>query len=267
MNYLKELARRFHLADEEWFALQPFLEDPPNEADRNRLIEDLLGRIRTPAERDAILSCLDGIVESDRAVTREEAELLERYKAVLSGASSLELVLGSVRRLFQAPPPPALDLDEFLRNKILFKLRRRSDGNLQVTPEMHRNALLGGLMGIVAQADNDFDERELDEIARQIRAREFIDEPELELLLTIIQEESVRGLDRHRLIDEYARDSSLEDRVELMDLLFGVAAADGGLTHGELEELRAISSALHLSHRQYIDAKLRARQTDSVGPD
>ena len=48
-----------------------------------------------------------------------------------------------------------------------------------------------------------------------------------------------------------------------MDLLFGVAAADGGLPHLELEELRAISSALRLSHKQYINAKLRSRDKTS----
>ena len=69
----------------------------------------------------------------------------------------------------------------------------------------------------------------------------------------------MRGLDRHRLIAEYAADTDRDGRVELLDLLFGVAAADGAMKHPELEELRAISSALHLSHQQYIAAKLRAK--------
>jgi uncharacterized tellurite resistance protein B-like protein len=70
----------------------------------------------------------------------------------------------------------------------------------------------------------------------------------------------VRGLDRARLISEYTADAGFEDRVELLDLLFAVAAADGALTHPELEELRGISAAMNLSHRQYIDAKLRAKK-------
>jgi len=69
----------------------------------------------------------------------------------------------------------------------------------------------------------------------------------------------VRGLDRAILISEYVANATFDERVELLDLLFAVAAADRVLTFTELEELRSISAALGLSHRQYIDAKLRAR--------
>ena len=62
------------------------------------------------------------------------------------------------------------------------------------------------------------------------------------------------------MINEYAGNATLEERTEILDLLFAVATADGGLTHAELEELRAISSALHLSHKQYINAKVRIKE-------
>jgi uncharacterized tellurite resistance protein B-like protein len=94
--------------------------------------------------------------------------------------------------------------------------------------------------------------------------RGHFDPDSLEVLMTIIEEESVRGLDRAALISEYAAGASFEDRVELLDLLFAVAAADQTLTFAELEELRAVSAALGLSHRQYIDCKLRARAKSKV---
>jgi uncharacterized tellurite resistance protein B-like protein len=152
-----------------------------------------------------------------------------------------------------------MDLDEFLRNKILFKMRRRSEESLTVTPRIHRVALLGGLMGIVAHADGDIHEQELAEIRRQLARRGDFEDFDLDLLTTIIHEEAVRGLDRYRLLTEYTEGTTIDDRIELLDLLFTVAAADGGLTHPELEELRSMSSGLHLSHKQYIEAKLRAK--------
>lgn len=124
---------------------------------------------------------------------------------------------------------------------------------------------MGGLMGIVAQADGEIDYREMEEVRRQLQVRGTFDTHALELLVTIIQEESVRGLDRSRLIAEYTADAIFDDRVELMDLLFAVAAADGNLTHAELEELRGLSTAMNLSHRQYIDAKLRAKGAIGLG--
>ena len=257
LNYIKELARRFKLNDEEWFQLQPYIEDPVSEEEQMAVIQDLLSRIGSTAERQAAIGHIEGIIEADDRVSPEERDLLERYGAILKEPSSIDLLLGRVKNLFQAPQRrSAVDIDEFLRNKILFKLRRKAGDNL-VTPEMHRIALLGGLMGIVAHADHDINEQELAEIRRRLSDRGRFDETAMDLLVAIIQEESVRGLDRYHLIQEYAGDTGLAERTELLDLLFAIAGADGALTHAELEELRAISSALHLSHKQYINAKLR----------
>ena len=258
MNYIKELARRFDLDDEEWFALQPYLEDPPDENEREAVLRDLLSKVASDTERKAIVGHIEAVISADDRITSEESELLRRYKEILSEPSSLDLMLGRLKGLFQDQPRHSqVDLDEFLRNKIIFKLRRRHTEVLEVTPEMHRLALLGGLMGIVAHADHEIHEREMEEIRHQLNARGHFDDMGMDLLLAVIHEESVRGLDRYRLIGEYTRDATLDDRVELLDLLFSVAAADGGLTHLELEELRAMSSAMHLGHTQYINAKLR----------
>lgn len=263
LNYIKELARRFHLSDDEWFHLQPYLEDPVPEQEQEAVVLDLMDRIGSASERQAVIGHIRNLIEADDRISEEEKELLSRYEEVLSQPSSMGLMLSRVKGLLQKTPRrSSVDIDEFIRNKILFKLKRRA-GESQITPEMHHLALLGGLMGIVAHADHDISERELAEIERQLAARGMFDSDALGLLIAIIQEESVRGLDRHRLIAEYTGDANLEERVELLDMLFGIAAADGALTHAELEELRAISSALHLGHKQYIAAKLRAKE---VGP-
>ena len=259
-NYIKELARKFKLADSEWLELEPHLEDPISETEREHLFRDLLDRIATPRQRRAALTYLEGIANADSEITPQERELLERYRAILRDASTLELLGIRIKALFGKKDPAAfLDIDEFVRNKVLFKLRRRI-GSDRITPEMHRIALLGGLMGIVAQADGAIDERELAEIRRHLDLRGSFNPEELDLMVSIISEESVRGLDRARLIGEYARDADRSRRVELLDLLFAVAAADGALTHRELEQLRGIASALRLPHKRYIEAKLRARE-------
>ena len=259
LNYIKELARRFDLDDSDWFELQPYIEDPVSDDEQLAAIQDLLSRIGSASERETVIRHIEGVIHADTTVTPEEKELLQRYEDILKEPSSLDLMISRMKSVFQSPPTRSqMDIDEFLKNKILFKLRRIA-GDDSITPEMHRLALLGGLMGIVAHADHDINERELQEIRRRLAERGNFDEGALDLLLTIIHEESVRGLDRYRLINEYARHATLEERTEILDLLFAVAAADGGLTYSELEELRAISSALHLSHKQYINAKVRAK--------
>ena len=257
LNYIKELARRFDLDDSEWFELQPYIEEPVPEDEQEAVIRDLLSRIGSGSERQEVIRLIEGIIAAADRISDEERQLLKRYEEILNEPPSLNLMLGRVRNLFrESPRRSTVDVDEFLSNKILFKLRRRARKD-QITPDMHRLALLGGLMGIVAHADHEIHKRELEEIRRQLAQRGSFDDSTMDFLLAIINEESVRGLDRYRLIAEYAGDATLDERVELLDLLFGVAAADGAITHVELEELRAISAALHLSHKQYIEAKLR----------
>jgi len=259
LNYIKLLARNFRLDDDDWLKLQPYLEDAPSEQEVNALFEDLFNRIGTGTTRDAVIRYLEDIVSADEQITAEEHDFLEHYAAALKHASTGELLIRRMKGLFARPRPDLqLDLDEFLRNKILFKLRRRI-GTERITPNMRRLCALGGLMGIVARADGEIHPSEFEEIRNQIRIRNNFDAESLEILMSIIEEESVRGLDRASLISEYAASANFEERVDLMDLLFAVASADQPPTLPELEELRGISAALGLSHRQYIAAKVRGR--------
>ena len=260
LNYIKSLARKFDLSDADWLELEPHLEDPPTQTEVDAFFRDLLLRIGTPSGRDNVVRHIQQILNADVQITAEEHDFLEQYTLILKEASTVELLVGRMRGLFQKRPNAALvDLDEFVRNKIFFKLRRRI-GTDQISPEMYRLCVLGGLMGIVAQADGNFDQRESEEIRRQLQFRGQFDPDALDVLLTVVEEESVRGLDRARLVSEYTAKADFEERVKLLDLLFAVAAADGSLTYAELEELRGISAAMSLSHGQYISAKLRAKK-------
>ena len=260
INYLKTLAKRFNLGDSDWLELEPYLEDRPSESDVDALFQDLLTRICTPLGRNEVIRHLEGILNADNNISAEEHDFLEQYSLILKEASTVELLVRRIKGLFQKQPAgSAMDLDEFIRNKILFKLRRRI-GSDQVTPKLHHLCLLGGLMGIVAQADGEIHGRELEAIRYELQSRGGFESEALDTLMAIIEEESVRGLDRARLISEYTAPLGFDERVEMLDLLFAIAAADGGLTHAELEELRGISAAMNLSHRQYIDAKLRAKR-------
>ena len=259
INYLKGLFRRFHLADSDWLELEPYLENAPSAAVIDSLFKDLLGRIATPSGRDEAVRHLEEILRADANITAEEHDFLEEYVFVLKQASSVQLLVGRLKGLFQKRSDTvATNLDDFIKNKIFFKLQRRLGVN-QIASNTYRLCLLGGLMGIVAQADGEISAQELEQIRHQLRQSGAFEQDALDTLMTIIEEEAVRGLDRSRLISEYTAQLEFDARVELLDLLFGVAIADGGLTHAELEELRGISAAMNLSHRQYINAKLRVK--------
>ena len=260
LNYVKTLAQRFRVAETDWLELQPHIEDPPTDAEVGLMFRDLLERIATPGMRSEVIGHLTEILNADAQMTAEEHDFLDQYTRVLREASTLDLLVGRMKGFFKKPQTQnALDLDEFIRNKILFKLRRRLESN-DITPEMHRLCILGGLMGIVAHADGTFDGRESEEIRRRLQNQGSFSPDALDVLVTIIEEESVRGLDRARLISELVGNATFEEKSATLDLLFAVATADGNLTHAELEILRSISAGMNLSHRQYIATKVKSRQ-------
>ena len=48
-----------------------------------------------------------------------------------------------------------------------------------------------------------------------------------------------------------------EERVELMNVLFAVALADGFVSSDETEAIRKMMNTLKVSHQDFIDAKLK----------
>ena len=52
---------------------------------------------------------------------------------------------------------------------------------------------------------------------------------------------------------------SHNDRLKLMESLFEVVIADGSMDHTEIEELRRITKALRIPHKDFIDRKIRYR--------
>ncbi|MGB2911413.1 MAG: TerB family tellurite resistance protein, partial [Anaerolineales bacterium] len=51
--------------------------------------------------------------------------------------------------------------------------------------------------------------------------------------------------------------TTAEQRVRFLDVLFAVADGDGRVSYEETEEIRLIAKMLKLTHRQFIDAKLK----------
>ena len=165
------------------------------------------------------------------------------------------------RRRWVRPPAVTLDLDEFLRNKVLFKLRRRL-GAEQITPEMHRLCLIGGLMGLVAQADGEIHERELSEIQHHLQFHGKFSPEALDVLMMVIAEESVRGLDRSRIVRRGGAEgrstasTSASNRDQQAVIDFVATRSPRANKRGEAANLQALLSIL--CRRQAILRRIRA---------
>src|SRR5215469_14609916 len=120
LNYIKLLANKLRLTDEDWLQLQPYIEDPPTEDEVKELFNDLLSRIATPFGRNEVVQHLENMMRADDQITAEEHDFLEHYTLVLKQASTRDLLLGRLKGLFsRRKVDDALDLDEFFHNRIL----------------------------------------------------------------------------------------------------------------------------------------------------
>ncbi len=122
-------------------------------------------------------------------------------------------------------------------------------------------ALAAALLLIeVGRADFQWDQRELDAIVRALVAGHDLSPAEAEALLARAREQSEATVSLHptlRLLNAQL-DTAARRRI-LLDC-WRVALADGVLDRYEEHELRKIADRLHLSHADFIQAKLRAQR-------
>ena len=56
---------------------------------------------------------------------------------------------------------------------------------------------------------------------------------------------------------QFFESTTEEERVHFMDALFAMVDGDGYVSYEEIEEIPTIATALKLTHKQFIDAKLK----------
>ena len=272
LNFLKDFVFKFDFTGEEWARIEMYMEDPVSPKEAEVLIQDFVQRLGGSRERQEVISVLQGLMAADGATTPDEHEFLERFIAILKEAGPSSALIGQIRGLFQQTVfKPAHgskrseELDEFLNNRILFKVRRKLERDkltLEIHPEeLAYASLFGGLLAYAASVHQPMAEKELAVLKRHLKETAGFNKEAVELILSVIQESAARGLDRFRLTREFYEKSQPEQRHQLLDCLFDIAGSDTNLTHSEVEEVRAIAYGLKLSHREFINAKIKYLKT------
>ena len=109
-----------------------------------------------------------------------------------------------------------------------------------------------------AQMDDDFEEAEREKIIELVKRRFDLDEKESEELLAAASEkvdQSIEIFGFTRVIDDGFTE---DERIELMEMLWEVAYADGTLHDYEANLMRRLAGLLHVSDRDSGDARKRA---------
>ena len=268
LNSMKDLL--FHLPQlsaRQWASLQMYIDSPVSDAERERLLEELSYAIQTPEDRELAQQALDEMLLADGDVSAEEEQIAAEIRATIEsvnvGALS-RLVKGMTGRRAQAlanAPNREDYLDDYVKNKVYYGVRRRLDlgeADLQVSDDVLRTlSLAGGIMAQVARVNPQVSDAEVATMVDALQTYWHLDAGQASFVAGVAISETAGLMDRYRLARQFASVVGPRERVLFLDVLFAVAAADGVACYDEIEEIRAIAESLKLSHRQFIQAKLK----------
>jgi uncharacterized tellurite resistance protein B-like protein len=267
----RELLTRIpNLSTQQWASVAIYMDSPVDEAERTRLIQQLRSKITTPLGKQLVFDALDALVAADGRISEEEHRIVEEIKASFESGSSSSL--GKVSRLFKdrsatapavaAGPNREIFLDDYIQNRVYYVIRRRID-QAGVAPklsdaEIRKLSLAGGMMAVVARANPQVTADEQAAMKVTLQQNWRLNDEQAAFLIDVAVSQQPADLDGFRLADGFAGVSDYDERGQLVDALFAIAASDGAVNNDEIETIRGLANAMVLTHERFIEAKLKA---------
>jgi uncharacterized tellurite resistance protein B-like protein len=109
----------------------------------------------------------------------------------------------------------------------------------------------------VARSDNDYSDAERQAVLGSVQNKFRLSEAEARQLVTLAEAQSREAHDIYQFTSKIDASFSPEEKVRLIEELWRAAYADKVLHEYEEHLIRRIADMLHLSHSQFITAKLR----------
>ena len=266
-NILKSFYRKFDLEKHELDELKPYLLSPVSKKEKDELFRQMIAELSSPKEKKEIMDALNAMVDAHKRMKSEERELVDQFSEWLEKSSHTKRSFGRIKNFFQRTifkhaRERNPDMEKYFKRHVLKKIELKSERSKIPTnlPEdrLYFVCLVGTLMATIAHVDDQFDPAEKKALKRCLIDQFSLQGKELTLLFEVVEEQARQGFDFHEVATELYRVASHNDRIHLMECLFEVAIADGQMAHGEAEEIRRISKALRISHKTFIECKVRA---------
>jgi uncharacterized tellurite resistance protein B-like protein len=135
-----------------------------------------------------------------------------------------------------------------------------SDEADPATREQARNLAMAALLVEVLRADYETAEAERRQVIDSLRAMLGLGEAECAELLAGAEQQVDRAHDLHQFTAEVNRALTPEEKLRLVEQMWRVARSDATVHKYEEHIIRRVSDLLHVSHREFIAAKLRAAE-------
>ena len=269
LNILKSFYRKFDLDKDELNELKPYLNAPISKKEKDLLYRQMIAELSTPAEKKEIMSALENMVQAHNRIKGEERQLVEQFSEWLEKTSFTKRSFGRLRNFFQKTifehaRDPNPDMEKYFKRRVLknIELKNSNSGFISELPEdkLYFLCLVGTLMASIAHVDNHLDPLEKKALKSCLSDQFSIKGKELALLFEVVEEQGRKDFDFHEVVSEINQLTTYNDRLNFMEGLFAVAAADGEIAHDEAEEIRRITKAMRIPHNVFIEAKVRARK-------
>jgi uncharacterized tellurite resistance protein B-like protein len=279
VNGLKELL--FQLPDisgEEWMELELYMASPVGEAERQRLLDRVLGRMGSARDKVLALEAIEKLIPPGTVKGDQQTEVVQQLRDDLEQGSSgfLDHLRRPFRRMlnlrgrqYSHEHDRESRLDDFIKNTIYFQvtMELRDRGITFDLPDsdIRKLCLTAGLMARVAGIDHTVSQEETAVMTGVLQESWKLTKEQAQLVVEISHHRIFRGLDGVRIVKRFNDFTTIPERKEFLDCLFAVANAADKTAFEEIEEIREIAKGLELSHQDFIDAKLRIAREDRAG--
>jgi len=148
-----------------------------------------------------------------------------------------------------------------------FDTRIRAD-SASASPEVSRHALqlaTAALLIEMTRADFRVKEKERRTVMEAIQRTFDLTPDETQELIRLAEQEAAESVSLYQFTRLVDKGFSLEQKKHVVELLWRVAFADEEMEKHEEYLVRKIADLLHVPHRDFIQAKLRARQAVRQG--
>lgn len=119
----------------------------------------------------------------------------------------------------------------------------------------------------MTRADHDISEVEQQEVTKAIQSTFGLGGDETQNLIELAEQQAKQATSLFEFTHLINKGFSREEKIGVIELLWQVAYADQYLEKHERHLMRRLSGLLHISHKDYIAAKFRARELAGLDPE
>ncbi len=115
----------------------------------------------------------------------------------------------------------------------------------------------------MARADFDVHPEEIEEVTQAVQTTFGLSQADTEELIRLAEEEAKQATDYYQFTSLINKGFSQQEKIQVVELMWQVAYADGHMDKYEDHLVRRLANLMHVSHKDFIAAKHRAR---AAGP-